>query len=151
MRVPGFVRLSLLSATLLLASGVNAEIYKWVDENGQTHYTQQPPESGQAETIQVPPPPPIDDTAAEVEELIEQQEAAEKSAREAEQEQQQEAERLAAIQKNCEIAQANLKLYQDNPGRRMMDEAGNVYRLTEEERQQKIEESRQQIEEFCQQ
>lgn len=151
MRVPALVRLSLLSATLLLCSGVNAEIYKWVDENGQTHFTQQPPASGQAETIEVPPPPPLDDSASEVQELIEQQEAAEKSAQEARQEQQAEAERQAAIERNCAIARDNLKLYQDNPGRRMVDEEGNVYRLTEEERQQKIEESRQQIEEFCQQ
>ena len=31
-------------ATLLLAVGAQAQIYKWVDEKGQTHYEERPPE-----------------------------------------------------------------------------------------------------------
>jgi Domain of unknown function (DUF4124) len=145
-------RLCLIAALLLPSAGANAEIYKWVDEHGQTHYSQQAPASGEAVTIDVPLPPPVDTDSVqdEVQQLIEQQRAAEQAELEAQQAQQSEAERQAAIAENCAIARDNLRLYQDNPGSRLVDENGNVYRLTEEERQQKIQESQQQIEEFCQ-
>jgi hypothetical protein len=144
-------QLCLAILAMSLSFSVHAQIYTWVDENGQTHYSQQPPASGEAETIDVPLPPPIDQEQAqqEVDELIEQQQASETAAEEAQQEQQSEAERQAAIEQNCATAQSNLQLYQNNPGRRFLDEEGNAYRLSEEERQQKIEETQQQIEEFC--
>jgi hypothetical protein len=144
-------QLCLAMLAMAVSFGVNAQIYTWVDDNGQTHYSQQPPASGEAETINVPLPPPIDQEQAqqEVDELIEQQQARETAAEEAQQEQQSEAERQAAIEQNCATAQSNLQLYQDNPGRRFLDEEGNAYRLSEEERQQKIDETQQQIEEFC--
>lgn len=145
-------RLCLLSAALMLSFSVHAQIYKWVDENGQTHYSQQPPESGQAETVDVPPPPPIAPEQArdEVQELIDQQQAAEQAEQEAQQQAQQEAEQEAIRQENCRIAQQNLTAYQNNPGRRVMDEEGNVTRLDEDMRQQKIQEFQEQVDLYCQ-
>lgn len=47
---------------LLAAAGAQAEVYKWVDEDGVTHYSQQPPPGGDARVIQpgisAPPEPP---------------------------------------------------------------------------------------------
>lgn len=145
-------RLCLVSAALLLSFSVHAQIYKWIDENGQTNYSQQPPESGQAETVDVPPPPPInpDEARDEVQELIEQQQAADQAELEAEQQAREQAEQQAALQENCRIAQENLRSYQNNPGRRVMDQEGNVTRLTEEDRQQKIQEFQEQVELYCQ-
>ncbi|MTI64104.1 MAG: DUF4124 domain-containing protein [Methylophaga sp.] len=144
--------LCLVSAALLLSFSVHAQIYKWVDENGQTHYSQQPPESGQAEMIDVPPPPPInpDEARDEVQELIEQQQAAEQAELEAEQQARQAAEQEAVREENCRIARENLRSYQNNPGRRIMDQEGNVTRLTEEDRQQKIQEFQEQVDLYCQ-
>lgn len=48
-----------LLCTLPLAPAFSAEIYKWVDANGVTHFTQNPPERGtefQRITPQLPPP-----------------------------------------------------------------------------------------------
>lgn len=150
--MPDFKQICLAIATLLMTFTVHAQIYKWVDENGQTHYSQQPPASGEAQQIDVPPPPPVDPEAAqeEVEELIEQQEAAEQAEQEAREQAQQEAEQQAIREENCRIARQNLEQYQNNPGRRVMDEEGNVTRLREEDRQQKMQEFQQQIDEFCQ-
>lgn len=152
MVILGFKRLCLVMTALLLSFSVNAQIYKWVDENGQTHYSQTPPASGEAQQVDVPPPPPVDPEQAqeEVDALIEQQQAAEQAEQEARQKAEEEAEQQAIREENCRIARQNLELYQNNPGRRVQDEDGNVTRLREEDRQQKMQELQQQIDEFCQ-
>lgn len=130
---------------------VQAEIYKWTDDNGQVNYTQEPPADRPAEQLKAPPPPPIDPEKAQqqVEELIESQDAAE--AAEAEREKAaQEAEQAEQIRaENCQTARNNLEQYQNNPGRRVMNADGEVTRPTEEERQEKIAEFQQQVDEFC--
>ncbi len=48
-----------LMMVLLLGLGANisqAQVYKWVDADGITHYSQQPPENGSAREIAVPRP-----------------------------------------------------------------------------------------------
>ncbi len=48
-------------ALLCLAVGAMpaaAQIYKWVDEKGRTHYSENPPPEGKASTKVAPPPPP---------------------------------------------------------------------------------------------
>jgi len=152
MVIPDLKQLCLVLATLLVSVSVHAEIYKWVDENGQTHYSQQPPASGEAQVVDVPPPPPIDpDTAQEeVDQLIEQQQAAEEAEQEAQQQAEEEAAQQAIREENCRIARQNLTQYENNPGRRVVDEEGNVTRLVEEERQQKMLEFQEQIDLYCQ-
>jgi glutaredoxin len=44
MRSGAMPRLMVLLALLLPAAGLHAEIYKWVDEQGQVHYSDQKPE-----------------------------------------------------------------------------------------------------------
>jgi hypothetical protein len=136
----------------LFASAAFAEIYKWVDENGQTHYSQQAPRDIPATVIKTPPPPAIDPNIAQqqVDALITQQEADEQMSLEQQEQQQIAAEKLATQQSNCKIAQQQLEQYQNNPGRRIMDADGNVTRLAEEERQQKIQESQENVTKYCQ-
>ncbi len=43
---------------VVFASSAAAGIYKWVDANGVTHYSEQPPAGAQAHEVQVSPPPP---------------------------------------------------------------------------------------------
>lgn len=136
----------------LFATAAFAEIYKWVDENGQTHYSQQAPRDIPATVIKTPPPPAIDPNIAQqqVDELITQQEAEDQVQLEQQNQQKIEAEKVADQQKNCEIAKQQLEQYQNNPGRRIMDADGNVTRLAEEERQQKIQESQENVTKYCQ-
>lgn len=152
MVIPYFKQVCLALLTVLLSFSVNAEIFKWVDENGQTHYSQTPPESGVAETIDIPPPPPIasETDENEIETLIEQQQAAEKAEQEAQETAEQEAEREAQLATNCQVATDNLRGYQNNPGRRVIDEEGNATRPSEEERQQKIQDLQDKIDLYCQ-
>lgn len=57
-------------AVLILAAGAaNAEVYRWVDDQGQVHYGDRPPkQAGRAATgsrVPIAPPPPVDASAAE--------------------------------------------------------------------------------------
>ena len=152
MVIPDFRQFCFIAATLLLSFTVQAQVYKWVDENGQTNYSQQPPPSGQAEVVDVPPPPALNSQSAqeEIDQLIEQQKAAEEADQAAQKEAEEAAQQQAIKDENCRIARQNLRQYQDNPGRRVVDEEGNVTRLREEDRQQKMLEFQEQIDLYCQ-
>lgn len=152
MVIPDFKQIFLALFTVIISFSVSAEIFKWVDEDGQTHYSQTAPDSGEAEIIDVPPPPPIspDEARDEVEELIEQQQAADKAEQEAQQKAEQQAERQAQLETNCQVAKNNLQAYQNNPGRRVLDENGNATRPSEDDRQQKIQELQDKIDLYCQ-
>jgi hypothetical protein len=130
---------------------VSAEVFKWVDEHLVTHYSEQAPRGYQYEVIKDPPPPAIDPAVAqkEVDMLIEKQqgtfEAKEEERRLAKETKAKQEER----QKYCESTKQTLKKYQDNPGRRMLDQDGNVIEPNEEQRQQKISDLKQDIEKNC--
>jgi flagellar biosynthesis GTPase FlhF len=146
---------SLIVITLLLQSPVFADIYKWIDDSGEVHYTQTPPPGGIAtENIQGAPPPAesaqIND--AEQQKLQQQLDAYEE--RRAEQQKQQSTENqrreVAEIDKeNCSAAQANLANLQQGGVKRYLTPAGEVIRLTEEDRQQRISEAQEQVEKYC--
>jgi len=144
-------QLSACCLALVFAMAVQADAYKWVDDNGDVIYSQTPPVDKPYEKMGTPPPPSINPEAAkkQVDSLIEQQKATDKARKEQQQKQQQEQLAAEALAENCQAAKYNLQQYQDNPGRRMMDEQGNVTRPTEEERQQKISKLQQQINKFC--
>jgi uncharacterized protein DUF4124 len=148
-----YLQLSCLAFVLFFpAANSYADVYKWVDKDGQIHYSQQLPHGQQAELIKAPPPPAIDPAKAQnkIDALVEQQKADEQASEDKTIQSEKEQERAKQIEANCNAAKQNLKAYQDNPGRRKMDGQGNVTRPTEEERQQKIKESEQKVKEFCQ-
>ena len=55
---PGWHVLGAVLASVLFPSIGHAEIYKWVDAKGQTHYTERKADAGDAKTVEVKPPPP---------------------------------------------------------------------------------------------
>lgn len=138
-------------ALFLLTSHAHAQVYKWVDEQGQTHFSQIPPPTGEIEVIKTPPPAEVDieKTQQQIDHLIQQQADDDKIKQQQKEEQQKQAEEAEIKAQNCQTAKRNLQAYQDNPSRRVTDEEGNVTRLTEEQRQQKIKELKQAVSEFC--
>lgn len=144
--------IGLLGATAPLQMSAAKEIYKWVDPVGQTHYTQLPPPEGTT-TIDVrsAPPPAADSGAADtrlqqqVETMDKQIEAEDKAKSDAEMD----AEIARITKENCRIAKKNLIGLQQGGEKRYRTSDGEVVRLTEEERQQRIEEAESQIQEFC--
>jgi len=140
-----------LFITLVLVNTAYADVYKWVDDEGNTNYSQQAPKDQQVELIKAPPPPALSPEIAQqqVDELIEQQ----NSLTQAKQEQRQ-LDKQAASDKQqredyCKTSRQNLQQLKNSPGRRMVDAEGNVTRPSEEERQQKIAKLQQDIQENC--
>ena len=148
-----FLRHACLFFVLLAFNNASfADIYKWVDDKGNTHYSQQPPRNQQADIIKAPPPPArsANEAQKEIDTLIEKQhgtfEAKEEERRLAREAEEEDKKR----EDYCRINKHNLQQYQDNPGRRMIDSDGNVIAPDEEQRIQKIAEIQQRLAEHCQ-
>lgn len=152
----------LLGAALLLVTPANAEdIYKWIGDDSQVHYTQMPPPHGiKAIRIQrsdIPaneqPSEDTDEAEAEVEDEMEQAATDDSfdeqpEAQDAESDADGDAKIAQALEENCSNARSNLKSL--NRGQvRYVSPEGEIIRLTEDQRQQRIEEAKAQIGVLC--
>ncbi len=139
-----------LILSLLAPFAAHGEMYKWVDENGITQYTQYPPRDGKAEKIKPPPPPAISSEEANEQLKAKTEEFDKRRATAVEQESKrnEEAARQARISKNCEIAQQNMA-FLDRGRPRYREGDGSIASLTDETRQAKMQQAREQVEKFC--
>ncbi len=141
-----------LAVGLALAAPLQAdEIYKWVDEEGVTHYSQQPPPSGDAARVGVDKPPDeeIERERQEMQETGERLEAQREERREAEQQARKAAGEREEREQRCADLRSSLKKLTENRRLLVTDGDGDVRRLPEEERQERVAERRRQIEEEC--
>ncbi|HEY1029079.1 MAG TPA: DUF4124 domain-containing protein [Pseudomonas sp.] len=144
------MRHMILTGTLMLALSTTAmasQIYKWVDEQGITHFGAQPPQGQQATTINTSAPPPRA-TASEPPPTVEEQLDPEQAAidkKVKEEVAKQEAER----KQYCETARTNLAQLENNPRLRIEEEGGEVRRVDENERQKRITDLKKSIAENC--
>jgi hypothetical protein len=148
-------RLPVICALLVFATASPAadtqDIFKWTDDQGEVHYTQFPPPGRKAEKLREAPPPAQspeiqqNDLQKQVDTMEQQNEEQLQGAKDAKQ--------WADIQKirrsNCETAHKNLVNLQRGGNVRYMGPNGEVIRLTEEERQKRLDETNKQIEENC--
>ena len=134
------MRILLLTAMMILASTASAGLYKWVDNEGNVHYSQKPPKNTSYKTIKAPPPAPVskqqpysleEKRGSNAEKTIKSETEKNKKLRE----------------KNCEVGKANLTSYQTY--RRVRDKDGNVTVVNENERARQIETAKQLIRDFC--
>lgn len=140
----------LLVSSVLLIPVTEARMYKWVDEDGKTNYTQSPPPGDvNAETIK--PPPKIDDDSA-IAEVERQTKGADKL-----RSNRKELEKIEALQKennevtkeNCRRSKQKLNTY-SRPRGLIQQEDGSRVRVDEETRQAGLAEAQKKIEEYCQ-
>ena len=137
-----FALLSMLSATVF------AEMYKWVDENGEVHYSDKQP-AAEVETETIKPPPEADVEQARKElEARQSRYKTEESEKPAEEEKVSE-EELAVKKRNCELGRDKLQRLVDNPRVYSTAEDGSRTRLGEDERQARIKEAREMIKTNC--
>lgn len=142
----------LIITTLLLHSTVFADIYKWTDDSGEVHYTQmRPPNGVAAQEIQgAPPPAESEETIRHNQQRLQQQlDAIEERRTEQEAIEKQSREIAKIDEKNCITAQGNLAKLQQGGIKRYLTPEGEVIRLTEEDRQQRISEAQQQVDKYC--
>ena len=142
------MRFMFLAGGLVLALCGNvmaAQVYKWVDAQGVTHFGAQPPQGQQVETVNTVTAPAKSTTmpapVVEDETEVDQQSIDRKVKRQV-------AEQEAERKRYCETMRTNLAQLQNNP-RVRVEEKGETRRITEEERQARITETRGKIAENC--
>ena len=145
---------TLITAGLVatLAGNVQAGMYKWVDKNGNTVYSQQPPEDiDNYETIKGLPGPKTRAVITPSNEPKTLYPSVQKKGSEEETEsgnsKEDKARRDELRAKNCESAKKHLDAY--TVYRRFPDKDGKMVVVTEQDRQKKISEAKEAIKEFC--
>ena len=143
-------KLALLLALMVTATA-QAEIYRWVDENGVTVYSEIPPPDGEADTVKTAPAP--SETPEETQQQLEADMQKLEDYREdkelaAERKQKEELSKQLD-EENCRNAKTNLDNLIVAAQRLVRMPDGNYVRLTEEQRQQRMEEARKNIDEYC--
>lgn len=144
----GLILGGLLFATSLAAW---AETYRWRDDDGQTVYSQIPPQDGRSYSrIGAPPPPPDAAGARKQLDTLRQEQADRRKERSQDRDKQQQAtEQQAAADRNCETARQNMRALEGNPHRLMRMPDGSSRRLTESERREKLAEAKKYLQENC--
>lgn len=140
------MRWMILAATLTMVFGSTtayaAQIYKWVDAQGVTHFDAQPPVGQSVQEVDtqkpVTPPPP---SPARTDSSQEQQAVDAKVKKQV-------AAQEAKRKEYCATQRTNLAQLQNNP--RVREEVnGEFRRFTEEERQARIAEVKKSIDDTC--
>ncbi len=139
--------ISLLALVLLNAAApaMADKYYKWVDDNGVTHYGTEPPATGAPESVRTYGP--SSDQGKEIKALQNQREAAAR-AREQAEEQAREAERIAkepkaVAKERCEEHRKNLDTLQNKPVVRVENpQTGELEVIDQARRDQMIETTR---------
>lgn len=146
---PIFICLALLFASL---SNLHAaDIYQWTDENGKVHFSDKPPRdqkakniSGSTKNINTESRGSEGEKLGKIFAPMTEEEKAYNQ-----QQEQMAAQRQAALQRNCDKARKELTFFTN---RRFfwVDDEGNEWNATEEERQEKIKEFSEYIAKNCQ-
>lgn len=140
------MRTFFITASLLISLSplcMAAQIYKWVDAQGVTHFDAQPPQGQQTITVVTPSPPVGNPAAPAPSNAIGDQQAIDKTVKK------QVAEQQARLKVFCDQARTNLSQLQNNP--RLREEVdGEARRLTDEQRQERTTEAQKQIAQNCQ-
>ena len=142
------ISISLVLLSFLVSVAVSAATYKWTDENGNVVYSQHPPESGSYDRMTGLKR----SKSSSPDELSEaEKEQAKKTAEMQENLKEQEKELLVRTkeveQRLCEQAKKNHDAYTRN--KRFMGKDGKIFRMDDNEREQKIKEAEEAIKEYC--
>lgn len=147
------IRLAVFAVGLLLVTTwPAAQPYRSVDENGETVYSQSPPEGGAATQVEIAPAPPaaqFDAARTRLQQQLESEVDAAAAESKAAGEQTKAAEQAALRQKNCEGARQNLNTLQTLGARRLRQPDGSVAPVPADERARMISEAEKQITENC--
>lgn len=139
----------ILGATVLLclSTQISAEIYKWTDENGNTHYSDIKPNQANSETLKIKTGTSSKETRSPQEaskELTERNQAALESKAEKLQKETQKRE----LEAHCEAIRSNLKTMEEN-SRIKITENNETRYLTPEEISEKKAKYQQDLQELC--
>jgi coenzyme F420-reducing hydrogenase alpha subunit len=145
-------RIVLLLVLFMANHAVYADVYKWVDDEDEIHYSQFPPESDvEIELIRTPLPPGFEaeESVNQLNALLKQQKENDEQAVKETQKKQLVQKKHDMMQSNCTRAHENLKLYQNQSVKRITDAKGEVTRIIPSLREQRITQYQDDITRFC--
>ena len=136
-------------ALLISVSEANAKMYKWVDNEGNTHYTQSPPPGDiQAEVLKPPSKIDTESAQAQIEQRLKEAEKLRESRLKENEFQEIEKKNEAIREENCKRARQRLNTY-SRPRGLIQQEDGSRTRVDEETRQSELVKSQSMVEEYC--
>lgn len=131
--------------SLLVNSAAQAGMYKWTDEQGNVHYSQSPPRGQEYEKMKVDKAPRPSGTTATPQGTADSQTTGQSDGPGTVED---EVAKNAEIRKkNCDAAKKNLQVFQVY--RRVKGEDGKIRVVSEKEREEQIQRSKEAIREFC--
>lgn len=133
------MRILLLTTMMIFTSSAFAGLYKWVDNDGNVHYSQKRPTNQQFKQLKAPPPAPENSKP-----LYQSYKPAGKTGNTAAAETTKNKKIRAD---NCVKAKKSLNNFQIH--RRMRDKDGNVSIIDDKERARQIESAKQAITNYC--
>ncbi len=137
---------------VLFSITAHAQIYKWVDENGKTQYTDQPPPTAvrEGQRLQIKSVPMTGGHASgKSGNLSEERLEFDKRQQQKREEESKQQAQAGENKKKCIDAQGQLRIYTDSPRLTVPDGAGGITYVDDEMRQKKIAEANKAIAEFC--
>ena len=156
------LRIALLGLMLALAAPASAQLYKWVDKNGRTRYTDQPPPPGVQSRAIAPPAQPAPaaaepdasakDAPAAPLTPAQQEQAFRKrqlEAKKAEEKAEAEQRDSAVKQANCERARSALSTFESGQRVTQTDANGERYYLDDAQRAHEAAAARQAVKDWC--
>ena len=145
-------RLSVVISGILISAAIQADVYRWVDENGVTVYSQVPPPADvQKKKIEAPPAPPVTEKEAwsevnqpwkkmrDREDLIKEQSTADSE----------QLQKQQAREKNCETAQRSIEELSNADLKFIRKSDGTIERLSADERRKQLSKAREMEKEHC--
>ena len=153
-------KLLVASMVMFLSLTAHAEIYKWVDEHGQTHYGEKPPANKKSKQIYVRPAP-VSGIATETStkqpsdsrsRLEKQQKLIRALSDDRKQKQEQRAKQQRMEKqriRNCAVSKDNLRRYQSSSSVYKVDDKGNRITLPGTERDKSIQRARAEVKKWC--
>lgn len=146
-------RFEVLVTLSILSSAASAgQLYKWVDENGNTHYGDTPPPQQEVKTIEAPREADEDEAARirmRTQNLLDQMEIRDEQRAESAQRTQAADRKKQAQERRCSRAKAELALLKRKGRHVYIDENGDTIRIEKDQRSKMIEDLEAAIKKHC--
>ncbi|MGK0297488.1 MAG: hypothetical protein ACI9XC_001096 [Gammaproteobacteria bacterium] len=142
---------TIISGILILGIGTisQAEMYKWVDENGVTQFTQsRPPGETDVEIIEVKTKPASTSALKNLESQIKRADGLREKRLETEENKRIDKENQAVVVENCRRSRARLQSY-SVPNALREQEDGSRARVDEDARQRELVAAREMVQKYC--
>lgn len=144
--------IALLVTCPLVLNPVAAKTYRWIDNKGNTVYSQTPPPDHRESSVVDAPPPPAESPEAarkRLQEQIQNLDAQREARHEGKQKAAEEKQKASTTARDCEIARHNLEALRQGTRRLYRNEDGSFSRLSEEEKTARTEQANAYIKDNC--